>query len=171
MKKIAFIVIAAVLAAVAVYALDDVTLPADGRFYDGTPTTANFASINLSGDLYATGSVTAVGGLTGTHTNYNCAAATIGAATIQTNATVGGTLGVTGAATFTATATAADLVATNSVDTQSLVVDVSAAFTGDISIDGAAGYAGDFLVIGLGGTNYTFQVNEGIITNITETGP
>lgn len=130
MKKIASIVFSAMVAAVCVFALDDVTLPADGRFYDGTPATANFASINLSGDLYATGSVTAVGGLTGTHTNYNCAAATIGAATIQTNATVGGTLGVTGAVTFTATATAADLVATNSIDTQSLVVDTTATLTG-----------------------------------------
>ena len=65
-----------------------------------------------------------------------------GTADITGNTTVGGTLGVTGIATFTATpvcsaaltvaatATAADLVATNSIDTQSIVFDTTSLHTG-----------------------------------------
>jgi len=102
MEKFVLFGLVAALAA-SVYALDDIALPSDGSFYDGNIETQAFENITASGNIVATGSITANGGLTGTHTNYNCAAATIGAATIQTNATVGGTLGVTGVATFTAT--------------------------------------------------------------------
>lgn len=101
MEKFVLFGLVAALAA-SVYALDDIALPSDGSFYDGNIETQAFENITASGNIVATGSITANGGLTGTHTNYNCAEATIGEATIQTNATVGGTLGVTGVATFTA---------------------------------------------------------------------
>jgi len=99
MQKFCLFVFAALISVV-VFALDDITLPSDGSFYEGNIATRVFSNLTVNGSITAAGMVTANGGLTGTHTNYNCAEATIGAATIQTNATVGGTLGVTCVATF-----------------------------------------------------------------------